>query len=67
MATTVCRVRNVEDFAAVARRFCAFVETADALDRNSLVRQLERHLVALYGAALMLPDGETRMLKRLTR
>jgi hypothetical protein len=45
-----------DDFAPIAQEFCAFVETADALDRDELLRRLERHLVALYGAALELPS-----------
>jgi Domain of unknown function (DUF5063) len=50
-------VGDVENFMAVAHRYCAFIEATNALDRGVLVRELEGHLVSLYGAALLLPDA----------
>jgi hypothetical protein len=51
-------VSEVDDFAAAAERYCAFVDASDALHRDDLILRLQDHLVGLYSAALRLPAGE---------
>jgi hypothetical protein len=50
-------VEEAENFGLLAAGYCAFVETSDDLDRDPFVRELERHLVDLYSAAIDLPRG----------
>jgi hypothetical protein len=54
------RLRGVEvaeEFDLVAARYCSFIESSEDLDRDRFLRELERHLVALYSAAIDLPFG----------
>lgn len=49
---------ETDNFAAAAKRYCAFVDDTEALDRDDLILQLQDHLVGLYSTALRLPAGE---------
>jgi hypothetical protein len=46
------------DFERLARGFCEFCERETSEGREAYVAELERHLVALYGAALDLTPAE---------
>lgn len=46
-----------DDFEVKAREYCSFIDGSASYERAELVERLERHLVALYGAALSLPTG----------
>jgi hypothetical protein len=50
-------MEEAEEFGLLAAGYCAFIETSDDLDRDRFVRELERHLVDLYSAAIDLPRG----------
>jgi Domain of unknown function (DUF5063) len=50
-------MEEAKNFGLLAAGYCAFVETSDDLDRDRFLRELEAHLVALYGAAIDLPFG----------
>jgi Domain of unknown function (DUF5063) len=47
-----------EDFERLARAYCAFIDASASYDRVDLVAELERHLLALHAAALLLPYGD---------
>jgi Domain of unknown function (DUF5063) len=47
-----------DDFERLARAYCDFVERDPATGRAAFVTELERHLVALYRAALDLELGD---------
>ena len=49
---------EADEFDLVARRYCRWVELSDELDRDRFLRELERHLAALYLAAIDLPPGD---------
>jgi hypothetical protein len=46
-----------DDFEAMARKYCSFIDRSASYERAELVERLEQHLVALYAAALSLPIG----------
>lgn len=50
------RLPGAGEFAAEARRFCAFVRCADELPLDLRLREARRRMAALYRAALDLPD-----------
>jgi Domain of unknown function (DUF5063) len=45
------------EFEVQAREYCSFIDGSHSYERAELVERLERHLVALYAAALSLPAG----------
>jgi hypothetical protein len=49
---------DAAEFELIARRYCTWVESSDELDRDRFLRELERHLAALYLAAIDLPPGD---------
>jgi hypothetical protein len=49
---------EADAFELLARRYCAWVESSDELDRDRFLEELERHLAALYLAAIDLPTGD---------
>jgi Domain of unknown function (DUF5063) len=48
---------NVEAFRVLAERYCAFIESFDALKRGEFVWQLAEHLIGLYATGAKLPSG----------
>jgi hypothetical protein len=51
-------MEGAEEFAREVRNYCAFVESASTFTLDKRLASARRRLLALYAAALSLPEGE---------